>query len=133
VYNHPTSSFVAGFIGLANIFRGTVLRQEGDCYLVRAEIGEVLMKHEGPLPGRELMFSFRPEDVVPFREPFRNKINGTIRHAIFMGNLTDLFIDVGHAVIRAQMVKGGSYRDGEAIDLSVPEEAFRVLDREASS
>jgi ABC-type Fe3+/spermidine/putrescine transport system ATPase subunit len=133
VYNHPNSSFVAGFVGLANIFRGTVVRQEGDCYLVKAEIGEVLMKHEGPLPGRELMFSFRPEDVVPFREPFRNKIRGTIRQAIFMGNLTDLFIDVGHAIIRAQMTKGGSYHEGEPIELSVPADAFRILDREAAT
>jgi ABC-type Fe3+/spermidine/putrescine transport system ATPase subunit len=131
VYDRPNSSFVAGFIGLANIFKGTVVRNEGDCCRVRAEIGEVLIRSEGLLPGRALLFSFRPEDAVQFHEPSRNRIRGTIRHSIFMGNLTDLFIDVGSVVVRAQMSKGGSYREGEAIELSVPEDAFRILDREA--
>lgn len=132
VYNRPSSSFVAGFIGLANILKGTVVGQEGDCYRVRAEIGEMLMRHDRPLQSREVMFSFRPEDVVPFSQPSRNRIRGTIRQAIFMGNLTDLFIDVCHLVIRAQMTKGKSYREGEAVELSVPPDAFRILEREAA-
>jgi len=131
LYNHPNSSFVAGFIGLANIFTGTVVSQEGDRYMVKAEFGEVLIKSERALPHREVTFSFRPEDIVLFRKQFRNRIRGTIRQAIFMGNLTDLFIDVGRVKIRAQMSKGKNYREGETIELSVPENAFRILEREA--
>jgi iron(III) transport system ATP-binding protein len=129
VYNHPNSSFVAGFIGLANIFTGTVVGQQGDGYLVKAEFGEVWIQHEGALPRQELLFSFRPEDIVPFREPFRNRIRGTIRKAIFMGNLTDLFIEVGPSTLRAQMSKGKNYHEGETVELSVPEDAFRILER----
>ena len=60
-----------------------------------------------------------------------NRLSGTVRQAIFMGNLTDLFVDVGTAKLRVQMSTVRPFREGEPIELSVPEEAIRVLEREA--
>ena len=99
---------------------------------MKAGFGEVYIKSERALLNQVVTFSFRPEDVVPYQKPFRNRIQGTIQQAIFMGNLTDLFVEVGQVNIRAQLSKSKTYSEGQTIELSIPEEAFRILEREAT-
>jgi ABC-type Fe3+/spermidine/putrescine transport system ATPase subunit len=136
VYSHPRTSFVAGFIGLANIFTGEVVGAEDERagrerYRLRCDLGEVVLRSDRPLAGRDVLFSFRPEDVSLYREPMANRIRGRIHQAIFMGNLTDLFVDAGQVRLRVQMSTDRPFREGDPIELGIPEEAFRILEREA--
>jgi ABC-type Fe3+/spermidine/putrescine transport system ATPase subunit len=132
VYSHPKTSFVAGFIGLANIFKGQITGATGGRYTLRTDFGEVTLLSDRPLSGTETLFSFRPEDVTLYQPPMANRVRGTIHQAIFMGNLTDLFVDVGGVKLRVQMSTDRHFREGEPIDLGIPEGAFRILERGAS-
>ncbi len=132
VYCRPRTSFVAGFIGLANIFHGRVVGSDGDRYRVQGEFGELALHSDRPLAGEDVVFSFRPEDVALYQEPMANRVKGRISQAIFMGNLTDLFVDVGTTRVRVQMSTGRPFREGEPIELGIPEEAIRVLERESA-
>ncbi len=129
VYDHPKTSFVAGFIGLANIRQGTVQAEEAGTYRIKADFGEVYARVEGLRIGETVSFSFRPEDVVIAGSPGRNTIRGTVHQAIFMGNLTDLFVEFGGVIFRAQLAKGRAFKTGEPIELTIPEDAIRILDR----
>ncbi len=133
VYDHPTTSFVAGFIGLANIRRGRITEAEGDSYRIETDYGALYGKGERLSAGETVGFSFRPEDVVVAGTLGRNRLAGKVRQAIFMGNLTDLFIEVGGVTIRAQAGKGRAFEEGEPIEFSIPEEALRILDRESTN
>jgi ABC-type Fe3+/spermidine/putrescine transport system ATPase subunit len=131
VYSHPKNSFVAGFIGLANIFSGELIASAGNRYTVRAPFGDITLVSDRPPADRKVLFSFRPEEVVLYREAMPNRIRGRIQQAIFMGNLTDLFVEAGGAKLRVQVAAGPAFREGQAIELGIPEEAFRLLEREA--
>ncbi|MCX7787562.1 MAG: ABC transporter ATP-binding protein [Spirochaetes bacterium] len=135
IYLYPKTAFVAGFIGIANIFTGRVLKREGNRLLLEAAFGQVWVWAEGSESkiGDEVRFSFRPEDMVLYREGMVNRIRGTIVHAIFMGDSTDLFVEVKGQRLRA---RGGnlSYsqnvwklKPGDVVDFGVEETAFRIL------
>jgi iron(III) transport system ATP-binding protein len=132
VYEHPQTSFVAGFIGLANIRRGTVTKTDGTAFTVTSDLGELLMRGEDLAVGTRVVFCFRPEDVDLAGAESRNRVRGKIDQQIFMGNLTDLFVDVGGSILRAQMRKGGTLRKGDPVELAIPEDAFRILEREGA-
>ncbi|HEB10173.1 MAG TPA: TOBE domain-containing protein [Spirochaetales bacterium] len=57
----------------------------------------------------------------------KNKLSGRIAQSIFMGNITDLFVEVAGKTIRAQMGSDVHYQEGELITLSVPEERFHII------
>lgn len=133
VYEHPATSFVAGFIGLANIHRGTVVGMEAGGARVKSAFGELVMRAEGLRVGSEVVFCFRPEDVQVAGPGSSNRLRGVIDQDIFMGNLTDLFVEVGGTSLRAQMRKGGNLRKGDSIELAIPEDAFRILEREGKA
>jgi iron(III) transport system ATP-binding protein len=131
VYSHPRTGFVAGFIGLANIFTGEVISSAGGRTTVRCEFGELTLESGRPPQGKEILFSFRPEDVQLFGTSAGNRVRGRIRQAIFMGNLTDLFVEAGGATLRVQVSTDQPFREGDAIAFTVPEGAIRILERES--
>lgn len=150
IYLYPKTAFVAGFIGIANIFTGRVQKREGNRVLIDAPFGQVWVqtesreggagesrvaetKLEEVKVGEEIRFSFRPEDMVLHREGMANRIRGTIVHAIFMGDSTDLFVEVKGQRLRARggtSAHGGDmrrFRPGDVVDFGVEETAFRIL------
>jgi iron(III) transport system ATP-binding protein len=132
VYCHPRTSFVAGFIGLANIFKGEVIGYEGKRYTIRCDFGEITLQSDVPPAGREVIFSFRPEDVGLYRESMTNRIKGRIHQSIFMGNLTDLFVVAGGTKLRVQMSTDRPFHEGDSIELGISEQAIRILERETA-
>jgi len=135
IYLYPKTAFVAGFIGIANIFTGRVRERAGNRVLIESPFGQVYIRAEGfeGRVGDEVKFSFRPEDMVLYREGMSNRIRGTIVHAIFMGDSTDLFVEVKGQRLRA---RGGhmtyvgdvlKLKPGDVADFGVDEKAFRIL------
>ncbi len=127
IYRHPNSIFVANFIGLANIYSGTVISGTDREFVLETEIGRLTIKTDKQIKGEGILFSWRPEDLILYRQGMKNKIEGRIVQSIFMGNITDLFVDVRGKTIRAQMGSNVPYNKGQSITLSVPEERFHVL------
>lgn len=130
IYRNPDTKFVAGFIGLANIFEGSVVKREGSRCTVQAPFGSVVIDTAGkelPEDVQEVRFSWRPEEMKVYSSGAENRIRGTILHSVFMGNTTDLFFEVNGHRMRAQTDEIDALSPGDPIEFSVSEKAFSIL------
>ncbi len=131
IYRRPSNSFVADFIGAANIGKGRITGDEGSCFTVETAYGMFFMeKNEacaGKKTGDTVPFSWRPEDVELYSDGKSNRMEGLIEQAIFMGNMTDLFLNVCGTRIRAQMAGRIYLKEGEKLAIRVDETNFRIL------
>jgi iron(III) transport system ATP-binding protein len=132
IYRNPETSFVAGFIGLANIYEGTIVARDGSRYTVEAPFGKVVIVSEGqkiPEASKTVKFVWRPEDMKIYTPGAPNRVKGKILQAVFMGNITDIFIDVQGNKMRAQTDESRKIIAGDFIEFSIPEDAFSILRR----
>jgi ABC-type Fe3+/spermidine/putrescine transport system ATPase subunit len=127
IYRYPKNEFVANFIGLANIFEGSVVSRDEEMVTLDTEFGQFMLRTQQELEDERILVSWRPEDMVLAKDGMKNIVQGKIAQAIFMGNLTDLFLEVKDKMIRAQMDSDVPYREGESLTLSIPEEKFIIL------
>jgi len=130
IYRNPETSFVAGFIGLANIYEGTVVARDGSRYTVEAPFGKVVIVSDGrkiPEASKTVKFVWRPEDMKIYIQGAPNRVKGKILQAVFMGNITDIFIDVQGNKMRAQIDESRKLIAGDVIEFSIPEDAFSIL------
>jgi iron(III) transport system ATP-binding protein len=130
IYRNPETSFVAGFIGLANIYEGTIVARDGSRYTVEAPFGKVVIVSEGqkiPEASKTVKFVWRPEDMKIYTPGAPNRVKGKILQAVFMGNITDIFIDVQGKKMRAQTDESRKIIAGDVIEFSIPEDAFSIL------
>jgi len=130
IYLRPKTSFVADFIGLANIFEGRVAGREGDRIEIDAPFGRIRALGAGSAakPGEAVKFSFRPEDMRAGAREAANLVRGTILHAIFMGDMTDLFVEVNGHRLRAQAGNAVKFNSGDSVEFGIEESAFRILE-----
>jgi iron(III) transport system ATP-binding protein len=133
IYRDPETSFVAGFIGLANIFEGTIVAQEGNRYTVEVPFGKIVIISEDSRISKEnnkkVKIIWRPEDMDIYTLGAPNRIKGKILQAVFMGNITDIFMDVNGNKMRAQTDESRKLAAGDIIEFSIPENAFSILRR----
>ncbi len=66
IYNHPKTSYVATFVGNANILYGTVENREGTKALVEFGCGSALveMGQKCPSPGEKVTLAVRSENIL---------------------------------------------------------------------
>lgn len=129
IYRNPATEFTAGFIGLANIFEGTCVSADNEAMRVKTPFGELTMGASIPQePGGKFLFSWRPEDVRLCDDASReNAMAGTIQHAIFMGNMNELFVEVGGETVRTQTDNSVTFKQGQPVTFYVERDAFKVL------
>lgn len=129
IYRRPETSFVAGFIGLANIFEGQVVSIKGTRCTVEAPFGILVIdagEQDMPDLNQTIKFSWRPEDMKIHAKEIPNRIKGRILQAVFMGDATDLFIDVNGHHMRAQS-ESRKILAGDTVEFGIPEQAFSIL------
>ena len=127
IYRRPRNRFVANFIGLANIFEGTVVDRSHGRVTLNMDFAQVSLKTDHPIDRDRVLVSWRPEDMALAQNGTPNTVHGKVIQTIFMGNLTDLFLEVNGRTIRAQMNADISYRKGQSLSLVIPEDKFVVL------
>lgn len=102
IYSTPNSSFVADFIGGANILDATIIGKDGqNRWRVSTKVGELLVQSETPPIADKLKICWRPEKAQ-FGPGDTNTINADIAHRSFQGNYTDLFFEVDGSLHRVQ-------------------------------
>jgi iron(III) transport system ATP-binding protein len=107
IYAQPVNTFVANFIGLANLMEGVLLGRQGELCNVEIPLGA------GPAPlrvqaaggagatiGQRLILSLRPEDIAIFaRQPDQasngNVFEGNVIDTNFCGHQLDCRVKVG--------------------------------------
>jgi len=99
---------------------------------VEAPFGKVVIVSEGqkiPKESKTVKFVWRPEDMKIYTPGAPNRVKGKILQAVFMGNITDIFIDVQGNKMRAQTDESKKLIAGDVIEFSIPEDAFSILRR----
>ena len=100
IYEFPASAYAADFIGLANIFKGTVQSQEDDLVTVFCEeINQTLIvSHMQPLAiDMEISVVIRPEKVrvVDVNSQLPNTVSGTIMEIAYLGDVSIYHAQLG--------------------------------------
>lgn len=105
IYEFPVSSFVANFVGPANILRGT-LKLEGDtASVVVEELGNfpVLTSrqreqvHAWMTDGASILLSIRPEKIFITKrvlEGYATRLSGMVRSIVYAGRSTEYTVHI---------------------------------------
>ena len=102
LYDHPSTPYVANFIGTSNMIVAKVIEVSGDAIVtqygnasLRVAAGRIR-----PRVGADVMLCIRPEkmrmltDGAPVPEGF-NRLTATVREHFFHGNSVQIVLDVG--------------------------------------
>lgn len=136
IYHHPKNSFIADFIGTANILPGRVLGKEGaTSYRISSSMGELLVHSARPPEAEEILLSWRPEDavLVSRNEQEREKENSfaaLVETAVYQGNLIDLFVNVqgDSARRRIQVLGKADFQEGDSLHFKLSPESISLLE-----
>ena len=126
IYDSPATVFASGFIGEANLLRGTTSAIEGERTRVRILDGdlEVIAPARGIGPGRSVVVSVRPERLRVGRpgspNGADNRVAGTLQRRIFLGNVVLQYVRLApDLVIAAQTdVDAEVLQEGERVEVS---------------
>ena len=133
VYERPSSSFVADFIGAANLIEGRVERSESDgMYTIDTAGGSVSIRSMAPLAsGDRVVLALRAErisisrDLQTLNGP--NRLPGRVAASAYLGGAVDHVVDVGTLRLRARSDTGGSIEPGTPVVLTFPLDAAAPL------
>lgn len=142
VYSAPATTYVAGFLGAANIFDAEVLEAAGDsavCSAMSTQVRAALNVDGGVAPGAAAVV-IRPERITLQRpdEPVslgHNAIPGTVTEVVYLGASTQVHVDVGEAtplVVEVANQAGPhsvNLSPGTAVRCTCTADAVRVLSR----
>jgi iron(III) transport system ATP-binding protein len=107
IYARPANTFVANFIGVANLMEGVLLGRSGEFCDVEIPIGEGRAPlhvraagGNGAVKGQRLILSLRPEDIAmhseqPERASDGNAFEGNVIDTIFLGHQLECRVKVG--------------------------------------
>jgi molybdopterin-binding protein len=96
VFLHPSDTFVAEFLGIGNMIRGTSSR-DGDISVITPPAGPAFYASSS-VPG-SVVATLHAEDVIvstaPFASSARNCLCGTVSEVLAFGSTVRVVIDVG--------------------------------------
>jgi spermidine/putrescine transport system ATP-binding protein len=131
LYEQPKTRFVADFLGVSNIFRGTVRERDGALVTVRTDGGLDLLARDdgGYREGAPVSVGLRSEKIS-LVEAHPNRFDGVIDDEIFLGDWTDWRVRVGAEVLsvgEGNVLARGRKR-GDAVTVSFPPDALLRLE-----
>lgn len=100
IYSSPATTFVAGFLGAANIFDAEVVDVAGASVTCRALGTQMTAEVTGTAEPGAAAIVIRPERITlqdsgSAVESGMNRIPGTVTHVVYLGNCTHVHVDVG--------------------------------------
>ena len=144
IYSAPATTFVAGFLGAANIFDADVLETAGG-FASCAALGTRLVAavDDSQVSGAAAIV-IRPErislqdpaDPVPAGS---NLIDGTVKHVVYLGNCTQVHVEVGapeELVVEVPNRSGPqsvTHTAGQKVNCLCTHDAVRVLHRSSAT
>lgn len=140
IYSSPATTFVAGFLGAANIFDADVVDVSGAsavCLAVDTRLSAVV---DRSVPRGAAAIVIRPERIV-LQEPDepvaagQNAISGTVAQIVYLGAQTQVHVDVGAATTLVVEVPNNAgpasvtHALGSPVTCVCAHDAVRVLQR----
>jgi iron(III) transport system ATP-binding protein len=127
VYTHPNSAFTADFIGQANTIKGKVISTNNKGCVIETPFGKLASSDNSNVMGAEVLACWRPEDMSFYKEGLENKLESSVIRNIFMGNLTEIFVDVMGNTFRLQIGGAVDLKPGDTVTLGVSKENIRAI------
>ncbi|MGZ5065122.1 MAG: ABC transporter ATP-binding protein [Usitatibacter sp.] len=133
IYERPSSSFVADFVGSTNVLDGAVLGPDvvDTHYRVRTEIGDLtVLATERLKADDKVLVSVRPEDVeLSAAKPQRadNVWSGVVDQKVFLGEVVDLQVKLGERVLFSRQHPSLRSKVGEPIFVQLDPEKCVAL------
>jgi spermidine/putrescine transport system ATP-binding protein len=123
IYEFPSSSFVAQFVGSTNIFKGTLRQYESRHFLEIEGIGScevtVTKNKEWAYDGNEVLMSIRPEKIDISKTPlegFSNSLQGIVASIVYHGRSTQYNIKLSNGQIVQVFEQNEEHFPKEVID-----------------
>ena len=95
IYERPQTEFVAGFIGVSNIIKGTVAGERNGYSIIKLGGGEVEAPGVDAKVGDDVRLMVRPEKISMTGEGAGNALAATIESAVYLGESTQWKIKLG--------------------------------------
>jgi iron(III) transport system ATP-binding protein len=130
VYARPANAFVARFIGVTNLFTGTLLDRSGGICEVEVAAGQaharpLLLRAaggEGGATRARVVLSVRPEDIeLHTRRPVArqsNVIEGKVRDIAYFGRFRECNVCVGQYELNVQIEGDAAVAPGQMVFLT---------------
>jgi iron(III) transport system ATP-binding protein len=132
IFDHPTSVFVASFVGASNTVPGQVVGITGKTVTVRLRDGAEL---KGTTPhalknGDGVVVAIKPIDITPrgASADHGNAFVGVVLRTTYMGDQIELGIQVGDREFRVPVERWDEHKVGDKIELLVDPKRVSVLD-----
>jgi len=131
IYDHPTSHFVADFIGTSNFLDGVVEAAAGpDRWRISTSIADVEIESSAPLTvGDKVTVSIRPEHVrmASSAGEAGGRASGQIEARAFQGDSVHHQVRVGDQVIRVQCNPSVTFAKDDLVEVGFPSEWCAVI------
>ncbi|HWP57942.1 MAG TPA: ABC transporter ATP-binding protein [Candidatus Acidoferrales bacterium] len=123
VYQRPSGSFVARFMGSTNLVPGILTRGHDLAWAVETEIGTFTSEKSVDVrAGDRVLLTIQPINVVVHREMNHaaNVVRGKVELTVFCGDYVDCHFRVGTQLIYARQHPAIAPRQGEEVYLELP-------------
>lgn len=135
LYEKPTSSFVAQFIGENNQLKGKIKSISGENCIIETESGEDInaLKVNVDKVGEQSLISLRPERVaINSSEKFENNFDGKVKELIYLGDHIRTRVEVcgnDQFIVKVpNSYMGANLKEGMTVKLSWKTSDSRALD-----
>ncbi len=130
LYHHPTSEFVARFIGRVNLVAGRVIALEGETALVGALGAHLRLRvaPRGARPGDEVRLVLRPEAID--LSSGDGGVPASVLTRTFLGDKIEYLVRCGRDTLHVTQHNGGAgaiFAAGQAVTLRFPEGDIALL------
>jgi len=133
LYEEPTTTFVADFLGVSNLMTVTAQGESnGRCKVALGEF-ELYASNGDVSTTGETRMVIRPERVrlEEHQSTGENRIPGMVERVVYLGNANQIIVGLAHGErIQALVQNTGdelAYRQGDPVKAYMPAEALRVL------
>jgi iron(III) transport system ATP-binding protein len=139
IYANPVNTFVANFIGVANLMEGKCLGRSGDLYGMEIPLGDgraplkiQAIGEPGASEGQRLILSLRPEDIaLHLKKPDAadNLLEGEVIDTVYLGNFLECRVQVGSHEVGIQIDHFEQLSPGQKVFLTFrPEHGLCLMD-----
>jgi len=130
IYRRPSNAWVAEFIGLSNLIRGTVTGHQDGSLSVCTAAG--VFSCAGEDAAGDVVICVRPESLR-FGQEHPNRLRGIVRERVFLGNLLDYQIEASDGLrLRVQADPSRVFAPGTSVDVSFSPTDAWVMRADAS-
>ncbi|MGE0255431.1 MAG: ABC transporter ATP-binding protein [Alphaproteobacteria bacterium] len=130
IYTRPANTFVANFIGVANLLEGVLRGRSGDLCDVEVPVGDgappVRLRAAGGesvAVGAPIHISLRPEDIglhaaPPSTADGANLLSGTVIDTVYLGSFLECRVRVGRHELNIQIDHYERLEPGQSVHLT---------------